>query len=565
MGMQTLQSHIQKATSSQKRKRIFLSVTLVILIITGSALLYWQLNKKRILRQEIESTVQKKSNGLYRLRYDKLQLDEVSGFLKITDIHLGYDSVILAAWMQQDDAPSSLFNVYIPEITVYGVKTPQVLLNKEIKGSKLTILEPSIEIIYTSAGKDSSRYTPTEEMYKQLLGELNQISLDTLYISGATIHTRNLKNDQHYIGLYNAAIQLTDVKVDSISNEDSSRMFFSKSVWLNCDSLFWNTDDGLYKIGGDTLMLNSVDNTIRLNRFYVKPFLSEDAFVHKVPTQIDRLDFTVRQIIVSQLDFPNLFNEEIRADNIHIASASFKLYRDLSMPRDNKNRIGTYPQQVIAKIPVPLEVKQLGLDDAYIEYAEKSDKTGKTGRVKFHQAKAVFKNISNRQTPTPGIMTADIQTRFLDKTPFYTKWNFYLNDENGRFDVAGTLHSIHAKEVNTLLEPMGPARMEDGKIQRLDFTLAGNDYNMNGQVKFMYENLKIAILEKEEGSKELSKKGVASFIANILAKNSNPSGNKEEPRTVTVTRKRDPNRSIFHLSVHTLLDGIKETMGINKK
>lgn len=563
--MRTLRRHIQKATSTPKGKRIFFIVLLAIVVLTGSAFLYWQLNKKSILRQEIQSTVKEKSNGLYRLSYDKLQLDEVAGFLKISGIYLRYDSIKLASLMQQDEAPSSLFNVHIPEITVYGVKTPQVLLNREISGSKLTIRNPSIEIIYTSAGKDSTRYTPTKEVYKQLLGELNQISIDTLDISGATIHTRNAEKHQPEIGLYNAGIQLTDVRVDSISNEDSTRMFFSRSVSLTCDSLFWNTDDGLYKIGGDTLMLNSSDNTIRLNRFYVKPFLPEDAFVHKVPTQVDRLDFSVQQITVNEVDFLKLFDEDIMANNIHIASASFKLYRDLSIPRDNKNRIGTYPQQVIAKIPVPLEVKQIAIDHAYIEYAEKSDKTGKTGRVKFHNAKAVFKNVSNRKRQTPGMMTADIRTRFLDKTPFYTKWSFHLNDENGRFDVAGTLSDINAKDLNTLLEPMGPARMEDGKIQRLDFTLAGNDHSMNGQVKFIYDNLKIAILEKEEGSKELNKKGVTSLITNILAKNSNPSGNKEEPRTVTVTRKRDPNRSIFHLSVHTLLDGIKETMGINKK
>ncbi len=86
-----------------------------------------------------------------------------------------------------------MFRIEIQSITVTGVKTPQALLNKEIAGSKLHIRNPVIDIVYTRKGEDSSKSVPTNEVYKQILGDLKQIKIDTLMVTGAQIMTRDLK------------------------------------------------------------------------------------------------------------------------------------------------------------------------------------------------------------------------------------------------------------------------------------------------------------------------------------------------------------------------------------
>jgi len=124
---------------------------------------------------------------------------------------------------------------------------------------------------------------------------------------------------------------------------------------------------------------------------------------------------------------------------------------------------------------------------------------------------------------------------------------------------------LDAKAVNVLAEPMGPARIEEGKINKVQFNFAGNDYNMSGKVLMLYDDLKVAVLEKDEDSKKLEKKKLISFVANILAKNSNPKRKGQEPREIDVKNERNTNRSIFNLAWKTLFEGIKETVGINKK
>ena len=123
--------------------------------------------------------------------------------------------------------------------------------------------------------------------------------------------------------------------------------------------------------------------------------------------------------------------------------------------------------------------------------------------------------------------------------------------------------SITAREVNPITEPMGPAKLDEGRINSLHFNFEGNNYGMDGNVKMLYENLKLTILEKEEGTKKLDKKTLASFAANLIIKNDNPKGN-DDPRIATVHFDRDTNRSIFHLVWKSLFKGIKETVGIKK-
>ena len=83
--------------------------------------------------------------------------------------------------------PPMVFNIDIPEINVVGVRTTRALLDKEIVGRKLEIKNPVIDLQYTYKGKDSIRSVPTEEIYRQILGDLDMIQIDSVLITVAHI------------------------------------------------------------------------------------------------------------------------------------------------------------------------------------------------------------------------------------------------------------------------------------------------------------------------------------------------------------------------------------------
>ena len=557
---------LKKAAPTGKGKIIASVILIFALAGIGGGIAYWNTYKKQIIRNKLKDTIDEKTQGLYTLNYDDLNMNEVAGYLSISNINLAYDSVKYNTSLKRNDAPPILLTIKIPSISVSGVKTPRALLSKEIVGKKIHIKDPVINIIYTNAGRDSSKNVPGKEIYEQVLGDLNMIKVDTVEISGAQITTSNLKTGKKYIQFLNTFIRLTDVAIDSASAEDKSRLLFSKQIFLACEKFSWSSKNKLYNYSADSISLNTASSSVQVQRFLVDPTLKEDAFVKSLPTQDDRFDFSISNIAIRHVNMPELFNENVIADSITIGSGSFKIYRDLSIARDNKSRIGSYPHQVIAKIPIPVKTKKIILANTFVEYKEKNPRSNQAGKVQFHDVSATITNLTNNKDAITenNIMTADISAKFLNQAPLKTNWQFYLLHPKGRFDVKGELGSMTLQNVNPVTEPMGPAKIEQGQLNNLHFNLSGNDYGMNGTVKMLYDDLKISILERDKGSKELDKKTLATIAANIIIKNSNPTRKKDEPRIIEIQMERDTHRSIFYLLWKSLFKGIKETAGIKK-
>jgi hypothetical protein len=563
--MQAIKTKFKKATATPRGRIITLVILLVFLSAIASGIWYWNANKKAIIRNKLEDGILEKSKGLYKIKYDNMELDEIAGSLSVSNLSLAYDSIKYIELEKQEKAPPVLFNIYIPEINVTGVKTPRALIENEIAGNKLEIKRPVIDIIYTHSGKDSLLIAPTKELYDQILGNLNLIKMDSVLITGAQINALNRKTGKTNIQFMNISITLVDVQVDSTGNADITRLIFAKEIDMNCEKLAWSSPNRLYNYIADSISLNSLSRDLRIKSFRIDPTLNEAAFVKALPTQDDRFDFSINNIYTKNINLKELFYEKIVADSMLIHSASFKIYRDLAIPRDKKNRVGSYPHQVIEKIPVSFRIGKLSLSRGFVEYKERNHITRQSGKVQFYNLYAAISNFTNdkKAIAANNIMTANVSSLFLNKTPLKVSWVFYLLHPKGRFDVKGTLGAINAEELNPLTEPMGPARIKEGHIQRLEFDLSGDDYGMDGHVKFLYDDLKVAILEKDKGSKELDEKLLTSFVANIMIKNSNPKRN-EDVRTIQVHNDRDKNRSIFHVTWKTVFKGVKETAGINK-
>jgi hypothetical protein len=564
--MRTIPQKIKKATSTRRGKWIFFGILTGILGLIAAAVIYWGFYRKQIIRTTLEDTIREKSKGLYKIVYDELDLDEVAGDLAVNNFSLSYDSVKYLAMKNVNDAPPTLLNIKIPSIIVSGVKTPRALIDKEIVGKNLQINDPVIDIVYTNAGRDSLRSTPTKEVYEQILGNLNLIKVDTLIVSNARISTRDINTGDVKVEVINTTIRLLDVSVDSASWSDTTRLLFAKQVDVNAGKVSWKSKERPYSFGLDSVQLNSASGEISVGHFHVDPLLPEDKFIHSLPKQDDRFDFSLKGISIKGMNFPALFKEELFADSISIASASLKIYRDLGYKGGIKGPVKLFPHQSMVKSPLPFQIKKIMLNNAFIEYKERAVISRQAGKVQFYNSYAAITNLTNRQDAAAenNILTIDVKTRFLNKAPLRVTWKFYLFHPNGRFDITGNLGKMDATAVNALSVPMGPARIEKGQINSLTFNLSGNTNNMTGQVKMLYDDLKVSLLQKDDESKKLEKKKLASFAANIMIKNSNPSKKKDEPRVSNVNFTRDKHRSIFHLSWKSLFTGIKESAGIKK-
>ena len=556
--MRTSTDNNTKGTRRKRIRIILLSISITLLATSGFGFWYWNRHKNVIIENELEKAITKSNEGFYKISYDDMKVDEGAGSLFVSNMRLSYDPL-----KYKEKRSPMLFTIYIPEISVVGVKTKKALLNKEIVGRKLEIKNPVIDVEYTYIGKDSARNVPPEEIYREVLSNLDMIQIDSVLITGAHVRTSNKKTGKVIIDVKDVDLSLVDLRVDSLSFKDSSRFLYSKIMTINLAKIAWPSPDKLYDYQAENIVLRSSTGNLSINRISVIPRLGENEFVNAIPTQVDRLNFSFNNVVLSGIDIQGLRDEYIRAETMTIGRSSFKIYRDLARPRDKENRVGEYPHQVMDDIQLRFNIKRVNVQNAFIEYKERNHITRQSGKVQFHNVNGTITNFTNDKKASNKLMKAVVYSRFLNKTPLETNWTFYLFHPKGRFDVAGTIGSIDGQALNTLAEPMGPASIEEGHLNGMTFNLHGNDHSMDGSVKMLYENLDIAMLEKDKGATETDKKFLTSLIANLAIKNSNPKGD-DEIRVQEVHLSRDINRSLFNLCWKTIFKGIQGTVGIKQ-
>jgi hypothetical protein len=554
---------IIKAGRRRRVKIALISISVLMLIAIGFSFLYWNTHKNKIIKTELEKAIVKNNDGFYKISYDDMKVDETAGSLSVRNMKLRFDSVRYQVSKKEDKVPSMVFNIDIPEMNVVGVRTARALLDKEIVGRKLEIKNPIIDLQYTYKGKDSIRNVPTQEVYRQILGNMDMIQIDSVLITGAQIRTSNRNSGKLIIDVKDIDLSLIDVKVDSTAYVDSTRFLFAKGINVNVAKIAWPSSNKLYDYIAKNISLNSTAGTLSVNQILISPRLEENAFVNAIPTQDDRFNFSFNNVVFSGINMQKLSDEYLKAETMSIGRSVFKIYRDLARPRDKKNRVGYYPHQVLDDVPLRFNIRKVNVRNSFLEYKERNHITRQSGHVQFYNLNATLTNFTNDKHAPNKIMKAFVSSNFLNKTPLKTNWTFYLFDPKGRFDVSGSMGAIDGKDVNALAEPMGPASIKEGRFNGLTFDLHGNDYSMNGTVKLLYEDLKVALLEKDKGATETDKKFLTSLVANFVIKNSNPKGN-DEVRVQQVYLERNTNRSLFYLCWKTIFKGIRETVGIKQ-
>jgi hypothetical protein len=553
----------KRITATSKGRILALGIFIFLLAVTGVGTWWWNSHKKEIVRNKIETAVRDKSDSLYNIKYDSLAMDEIAGNLFISNMKLSYDSIRYLDLEKAGTEPSILLNIYIPLIKVSGVETPRLLIHNQIVGRKLEIKDPVINILYTNSPHDSARVMPMKEIYEQLLNGLDLIQADSVLISSAQIVTSSRRTKKISIQIQDISIALMHLKVDSNSRTDTTRIFFSKEISITCRKLEWLSPNDLYKFRVDSISISSVSPQILVKNFQATPALSENAFVNALPGQELRYDLSFRDIQLQNVNLLQLFEQKFIADTMLIGAFDYKIYCDLAIKREKKNRIGTYLQQTLVKIPVALRVGKIILTNGFFEYKERNKVTRKSGKVQFYDIDASISNFTNdkKTIAVNNLMTADITSIFQDKTPCKINWIFYLLHPRGRFGVQGSFGAMGSASINSFAAPLGDIRIRKGKINGAVFNLHGDDYNLDGNLKLLYEDLRVTMLKRDKRLTGRQGKQLMSFLANIIIKNSNPNKN-EDPRIIQLHLDRDPNYTMFNFLWKILLNGIRETVGI---
>ncbi len=560
--MQRVKKIIGKATGTRRARRISLTIFALLSLVAGGLIFYWHAHKKSLIRQELNKTITRKSNGLYNLSYRQFELDEVGGNLSVSDIHLDFDSARFLQLSNEERAPSLLFRIYIPQLRITGVETPRALLEKEIVGTEVEMTSPVIELLYTGKGKDSTADLPPDSIYKAILGNMNLVKIARLSLNNVEFSTSRWQSTDTALQVKGLHIRLGEILIDSTSGSDPDRFLFARKMELSADKAQWQDSKKLYQYRVDSFQVSLENKRLTARQFVIHPKLEEEAFMRKVGVQIDRFDIRFENVRLDGWNIPDITRQQLFADSLHIDQAQIKVYKDHNQPRDKINRVGSFPHQALQRLRYRINIPTVKIADAFVEYKQNTPKTGRKGKVQFYHTSLRIDNLSNdsAQVSRHPFCVARAGTSFMNLVRLDAVFRFNMARKDGSFDIDATVGKIEGPRLNSLTEPLAAARIESGLIRSASIHISGSDYSASASIQMPYEKLKVSVLSKDEQSGELDKKGLISLAANMIIRNDNP-GKDGKVRIGKGRFQRDINRGFFNLVWKSLYVAIADSMG----
>jgi hypothetical protein len=213
-------------------KRKYGALLLIALLIIAGYFLY-RYKKHDFLKNDLHELVQKKTDGLYKISYDSIAVDEVAGNLFIKNLHVAGDTAKQLEMIRRGDtnAAKAVFDIDIPLLQVADFKTAKALLAKQLQCRYIIINSPKVSV-YFFPGLETRENEEKQKMqlYKQLLGSLKLLQADSISITNAQAEASDYYTKETKFSTFNTTINLNDVKIDSTYNEDTSRTLFCKQI-----------------------------------------------------------------------------------------------------------------------------------------------------------------------------------------------------------------------------------------------------------------------------------------------------------------------------------------------
>jgi hypothetical protein len=332
---------------------------IVIAIAIAGGLVWWQLNKKGIIRHQIEKAVANGTDSTYYIHYDSSRVDEAAGNAVFYNVVLQSDS--LQQQLYTDDTssiPATIFNVHIERVSILGANIPSFLQKNKVEANAIEIFHPVITLI--STGKDEPvKFTAADTLalYEKITGKFNSIQAGEIKITDGTIAFARGKKSPHTT-LQGVNVDLRNLKIDSTRNYDNIISYFVKDVKATVKTATVKNEKAGRLLTFEGIEYNAPGRFLKVDRFSQAELaqnkvlidlrnsrvsgISTNAFIVNRQLKADSLttDGGTLGIYRSKkakggsevLEMDNDFFDEAVVKNIRLGSTDFYLY-----DRNNKN------------------------------------------------------------------------------------------------------------------------------------------------------------------------------------------------------------------------------------
>jgi hypothetical protein len=544
-------------------------IVLIILVMAGLLALALALFLNSFLTSKLtaklKDAVLKGTDSLYHVDFSKVELHVFEGKATLYNITFGPDTTVYHKLQERGDAPNHLYELRVKRLEVSGAHPLQTWFKKKMNIGRVTLNNPEIYICKNTDKPHQKERKDKRTLYQKISNSFKMIHVGEIDLDAITFTYRDKSGPKPSASvLKEMNLQATDLLIDSTTQTDTSRTFYCRDIVTELKHYTGTWAGGLYKYKVTSIKLSTREARLDIAGIDIQPLSVKDFFAK---SKNDRFKLHLDKVTLHHFDYRTYRREEgLVTSKVIVDKGNFEVFTNPHGRLKTTDRLVTFPNWAIRQIKTGLNVDTLDIKKIDVTYREFKEKSGQTGAVRFDNITGRFLNLTNKKTilRQHPVCTVNLSTYFMGKGKLDLVFGFNLGDEAYSYSYKGHLGPMDMLAANSAVMPLGLVKITSGRVNSLDFNIHGNKKSGAGKVTFLYNNLKVDLLKRDE-EKVYAKKSFMSLFANaVILKQDNPDEGKPVPRSANVVFIRPANFPFFKTIWLTLLGGIKSCAGVGK-
>ncbi len=545
-----------------RRFLIVLSIFIALVIIATVVFVRGWLDP--LLKEKLIEMTAQSSQGIYTLQIDRLHVSLFTGSAEADGIQLTTDSIRWDSIRQvnPDETPLKI-ELQIERLRLKNLNLLKYWRTKDISLSKILVRDPQISL--TSVKDTAIEKSPkNDSLIKGMLDRLplliapfsKSIHIGSVTASNGKMSLRTLFNSKTSFQVADSiALNLSNINIVANDTTTIGRALYAEHISLSLHNYELYPTGDLYGYRINSATINGQKELTSLEGITILPKVSDVEFMQRLSIRKPRLKIRMQEILINKLDlFRALHKKELNMESVIVESARIDVYQNKNLPLDPHKRM---PHELFRSIKPYLNIDTILLRNSNILYTEYHGE--QEGQIEFEKVNGVILNITNDTLKMSDATPARIDARaeLMGAGLLDLSLQIPLLSPSFRCDYSANLGKIDMTYLNRLVEDQNKFRVESGKAESMILKVQVRNGVAQGTLEATYDDLKISVLRKKDGTK----KKMISVVANIILRGKNERGSENNPfKVANIYYRREPTDGILRFIWRSAQTGLMETL-----
>ncbi len=546
------------------------AVLLPVSIISTALSWYYSEKLRPTITRELKDLVYTATDSLYRIEFSTIRTNWITGNASLYDVNIIPDTMALRRLHIKQRSPNNVYTIRVKRLMIHGFHPITLYRKNKLHIDQLLFIRPDITMTNKQQGYNEDKPPrPRDNPYDYISRYLAELQVSNINFRDIKFKYIN-NNGQAPIAdsLSNLNITLKDWLIDPSSGADPERLYLLKDVVLSMDDYLYRSPDSLYHIKMNKLDFRASTGRLKIQHFSMVPKHPEMEFAKVAGYAKDRFNISFNEVNLSGIDFPlYISKQELFAKEMQVNNGFVSVFNTNELPGRGEAKSGHFPHQLLQTLQSVVTVQKLKLNNLDFSYSAYNKSSKQKGSLTFNNTTGTITNLTNspKYKALNPVMSANLQSKFMNKGQLNVAFKFHLSAKNGFFNYKGNLRNMDGRLLNKITRPLAMLQIKSGHIDDLSFDIRANEHLAIGKLDFRYHDLGVRLLEPSDESDRLVKKGLISFLANNLVINSSNPDRQGKYVSATINYKRQPRASFFGFLHKSLSQGIRHSIGFTKE